>query len=107
MASERGACYILNNMLTTDGDSYQRSDYPSPETVCIFSFLCILEVLHMSSEEQVLRMSNPGFGFACTGRTLFVKRWIEREEPTTPWPPRSPDLAALHFFVTFKDYRIY
>ena len=28
----------------------------------------------------------------------FSNRWIERHGPT-PWPPRSPDITPLHFFL--------
>jgi len=28
----------------------------------------------------------------------FPNRWIERDGPI-PWPPRSPDIIPLHFFL--------
>ena len=28
----------------------------------------------------------------------FPNRWIGRDDPT-PWPPRSPDITTLHFFL--------
>jgi len=28
----------------------------------------------------------------------FPNRWIGRDGPT-PWPPRSPDITPLHFFL--------
>ena len=28
----------------------------------------------------------------------FLNRWIGRDGPT-PWPPRSPDITSLYFFL--------
>jgi len=37
---------------------------------------------------------------------IFPNRWIGRDVPT-PWPPRSPDIAPLDFFLWGYFFKIY
>ena len=42
--------------------------------------------------------STLGFGCSSVLDATFPDRWIGRDGPT-PWPPRSPDITPLHFFL--------